>query len=138
MEKFEILPHTADIRLRVYGQDLKSLFINAGEGLLFLMREENSIEDKEVYEFDLNSEFLEMLLSKFLNEFIYIFDSKNLIIKRFEIEKFNEKNISGKIYGEVFNEKKHKIKYLIKACTLEDMIIEKKNSLYKVEIIFDV
>jgi len=49
MKKFETFPHTADIGLRVYGDDLKDLFINAGEGLLFLMREEKNIKEKQIY-----------------------------------------------------------------------------------------
>jgi SHS2 domain-containing protein len=138
MKKFETFPHTADIGLRVYGNDLKDLFVNSGEGILFLMREEKDIEEKETYNFKIESDYLEMLLYKFLNEFIYLFDSKNFIANRFIIEEFNEKEINGKIFGETFDPKRHKIKYAIKSCTLEDMKFEKIDSLYKVEIIFDI
>jgi len=138
MKKFETFPHTADIGLRVYGNNLEDLFINAGEGTLFLMREEKNIEEKEIYDFQIKSNYLEMLLYKFLNEFIYLFDTKSIIAKKFIIEKFSEKNLKGKIFGETFNSNKHSIKYAIKSCTLEDMVIEKIDSLYKVEIIFDI
>ncbi|OHB21767.1 MAG: hypothetical protein A2939_05260 [Parcubacteria group bacterium RIFCSPLOWO2_01_FULL_48_18] len=40
MKQFELLPHTADIRLKVYGRDLKELFINAVKALAFLLKEE--------------------------------------------------------------------------------------------------
>lgn len=138
MKKFETFPHTADIGLRIYGNDLKELFINAAEGLLFLMREEKNIDEKEIYNFQIESEYLEMLLYKFLNEFIYLFDTKNFISNRFSIDKFDEKKLSGRIFGEIFDSKRHSIKYVIKSCTLEDMKFEKINSLYKVEIIFDI
>lgn len=138
MKKFEIFPHTADIGLRVYGNDLKELFIHSAEGLLFLMREEENIEEKDVYNFEIDSIFLELLLNKFLNEFIYLFDSRNFIAKRFTIDQFDEKKIRGKIFGEVFDPKRHKIKYAIKSSTLEDMNFEKIDSIFKVEIIFDI
>ncbi|MDI6860671.1 MAG: archease [Caldisericia bacterium] len=138
MKKFEIFPHTADIGIRVYGRNLKELFENSGEGTLFLMREEENLQEKEEINFEIKSDFIEMLLNKFLNEFIYLFDSKFFLIKNFKIEEFSENIIKGKLFGETFDEKKHKIKYAIKACTLEDMIIEKVDNLYKVDIIFDI
>lgn len=138
MKKFEIFPHTADIGIRVYGKSLRELFENAGEGTLFLMREDENIENIEELDFEIKSDFIEMLLNKFLNEFIYLFDSKFFLIKDFKIYEFNENFIKGKFFGERFDEKRHKIKYAIKACTLEDMIIEKVDNLYKVDIIFDI
>jgi SHS2 domain-containing protein len=138
MKKFEIFPHTADIGIRVYGETLKQLFENAGEGTLFLMREESGINLENEVCFEIEAPFIELLLNKFLNEFIYLFDSKFFIIKEFKIDIFNENYIKGNFFGETFNEKKHKIKYAIKACTLEDMIIEKVDNLYKVDIIFDI
>ena len=138
MKKFEIFPHTADIGIRVYGESLRELFENAGEGTLFLMREEDFLQEKEEINFEINSDFIEMLLNKFLNEFIYLFDSKFFLIKKFKIEEFNENFIKGKFFGEIYDEKRHKIKYAIKACTLEDMIIEKVDNKYKVDIIFDI
>ncbi len=138
MKKFEIFPHTADIGIRVYGETLKELFENAGEGTLFLMREESEIEIKEEIPFDLEAFFTELLLNKFLNEFIYLFDAKFFIIKKFQIDKFSDNYIKGKFFGESFDGKKHKIKYSIKACTLEDMVIEKVDNLYRVDIIFDI
>jgi SHS2 domain-containing protein len=138
MKKFEIFPHTADIGIRVYGETLKQLFENAGEGTLFLMREESGINLENEVCFEIEAPFIELLLNKFLNEFIYLFDSKFFIIKEFKIDIFNENYIKGIFFGETFNEKKHKIKYAIKACTLEDMIIEKVDNLYKVDIIFDI
>lgn len=138
MKKFEIFPHTADIGIRVYGETLKQLFENAGEGTLFLMREESGINLENEVCFEIEAPFIELLLNKFLNEFIYLFDSKFFIIKEFKIDIFNENYIKGIFFGETLNEKKHKIKYAIKACTLEDMIIEKVDNLYKVDIIFDI
>ncbi|MCX8095551.1 MAG: archease [Caldisericia bacterium] len=138
MKKFEIFPHTADIGIRVYGKTLLELFENAGEGALFLIREEEGLQIKDEINFEIKSEFIEMLLNKFLNEFIYLFDSKFFLIKEFKIIELNEDSIKGKFWGETFDEKRHKIKYAIKACTLEDMIIEKVDNLYKVDIIFDI
>jgi SHS2 domain-containing protein len=138
MKKFEIFPHTADIGIRVYGETLKQLFENAGEGTLFLMREDSGINLENEVCFEIEAPFIELLLNKFLNEFIYLFDSKFFIIKEFKIDIFNENYIKGIFFGETLNEKKHKIKYAIKACTLEDMIIEKVDNLYKVDIIFDI
>lgn len=138
MKKFEIFPHTADIGLRVYGKDLKELFVNSGKGLLFLMREDENILEKEVYNFEIESDYLELLLNKFLNEFIYLFDSRNFLAKSFTIDEFDEKKLKGKIFGETFDSKRHKIKFAIKSTTLEDMKFEKIDSIFKVEIIFDI
>lgn len=138
MKKFEIFPHTADIGIRVYGRNLKELFNNAGEGVIYLMREEENLIEKEIYDFNINANFVELLLNKFLNEFVYLFDTKGFLAKRFKIEDFHEDRVVGKIFGEIYDKNRHKLKYIIKSCTLEDMIIENVNSLLKVDIIFDI
>jgi len=37
MPRFKLLPHTADIRLKIYGSDLEELFKNAAAGLAHIL-----------------------------------------------------------------------------------------------------
>lgn len=135
-ERYEVFPHTADIGIRVFGKTIKELFENASFALFSLMFEKKG-EEKEIRSFEITSTSLDLLLVKFLTEFLYLFDVDFFVPSRVEIDYIDEKNVRGKIFGEVFDEKKHEIKYSIKAITLHNLHIE-KDKFYKVEIILDI
>ena len=47
MKEFELIEHTADVGLRVYGKDLPDLFANAAKGLFSLITDSSPPEGQE-------------------------------------------------------------------------------------------
>ena len=137
MKRYEIFPHTADIGIRAFGKTVKELFENASLALFSLMFEKGG-EDREKRSFDISSSSLDLLLVKYLTEFLYLFDVEFFVPSRVEIDYIDEKSVRGKVYGEKFDERKHEVKYNIKAITLHNLHIEKEKNIYKVEIILDI
>jgi len=136
MKRYELFPHTADIGIRVFGKTLKELFENASLALFSLMFEKGG-EDREKKSFDISSQSLDLLLVKYLTEFLYLFDVEFFVPSRVEIDYIDEKSVRGSVYGERFHEEKHEIKYSVKAITLHNLHIEKEKH-YRVEIILDI
>ena len=56
MKRFEILDHTADIGLMIYGNDLKSLFEHAGEGFFHLITDLKKVKPRIERRVELNGE----------------------------------------------------------------------------------
>ncbi len=133
-QKYEILEHPADLKIRAYGQNLSELFNNVLLAMTEAMKprviEQNFISQK----IDLKANNLENLLIDFLSEVIYQTDLNNLVYSRAEFDKINEQELSGKIFGQ-------KIKTLeteIKAVTWHDLEVKKENNQWRAILIFDL
>ena len=138
VKPFEIIDHTADIGIVVYGADLKQVFANAALGLFNLMADLDGLKESVKREVELSSEDTEVLLVEWLNELIYIFEVEHILFKRFEINELSNNSLKATCFGEKINPKQHRIKRQVKAATYHMLHLNKDNGNYKVQIIFDI
>lgn len=145
MKPYQIIEHTADIGLKIYGNTLQELFSNAIKGLFSLICPSlNVCEEKSVFLslkhltiVELTAPAEEELLVYWLNEFIYYFFLKNSYPKQIEIDKLEE----GKIRARVDLGKRAKtipIDTEIKSTTYHDLSIKKINNHWQAQVIFDI
>ncbi|MCM8762594.1 MAG: archease [Candidatus Omnitrophica bacterium] len=136
MKPFEVFEHTADVGGRIYGKDIKELFINTAKLLYFLAGAKQYERIEKVINIELSSETIEELLVKFLNELIYYMDVKKIggKIKKLYIKK------KGKMLGIhcEMTGKKISVKREIKAATYHNLKVKKEKDIFSSEIIFDV
>ncbi|MBI3599828.1 MAG: archease [Nitrospinae bacterium] len=137
-KKFEEIDATADLGIIAYGDDLKSLFSNAAEGLMSLMADINGIAESESLSINITAKDREGLLIKFLNEIIYIKDSNGFLCKRVIINYLDDNNLNADICGETYNPERHQLLSGVKAATYHNLKIEKVGENWQVKIIFDV
>ncbi len=135
---FEIIDHTADIGIIAYGADIKQVFANAALGLFNLMGDTDDFKEAIERELELSAEDVEVLLVEWLNELIYILDVEHIFFKRFEVDELTGTQIRARCFGEKIKPSQHKLKREIKAATYHMLKIDKENSGYKVQVIFDV
>ncbi|MCM8760109.1 MAG: archease [Candidatus Omnitrophica bacterium] len=136
MKNFEVFQHTADAGGRIYGKEVKELFINAAKLLYFLAGVTQDERIEEVINIELSSETIEELLIKFLNELIYYMDVKKIggEIKGLSVEKKGRRqDLSCEMIG-----KRISVKREIKAATYHNIKVKKEKGLFSSEIIFDV
>ena len=138
VKPFEVIDHTADIGIVVYGADLKQVFANAALGLFNLMADLDGLKENVKHEVGLSSEDTEVLLVEWLNELIYIFEVEHILFKRFEINELSNNSLKATCFGEKINPKQHRIKREIKAATYHMLHLNKDDGNYKVQIIFDI
>ncbi|HLA48361.1 MAG: hypothetical protein A2Z59_07795 [Nitrospinae bacterium RIFCSPLOWO2_02_39_17] len=138
IKKFEEIDATADLGIIAYGEDLRNLFSNAVEGLMSLMADTKSINESEFISINITAKDKEGLLVKWLNEIIYIKDTKGFLGKRFNINYLTENDLKADIYGEIYNPEKHELLSGVKAATYHNLKVEKVGDLWQVKIIFDV
>jgi len=137
MKKYEVLEHTADIGLKVYGKDLKTLFTNSAAGLFSLITNLDEVETKENIKIRLEDANREELLVSWLNELIFQFSARSFIPKEFKIEKISEKELTARVSGENIDLARHKILSEIKAATYHELEIKNTGDGFEAKVIFD-
>lgn len=138
MRTFEIIDHTGDIGIIVYGGDLSELFFNAGRAFFSLLTNLNRIRSTLERSIVLQSENLEELMVAWLGELLYLFDAKALLFRKFQLEEINRCSLKATAQGEFFQPERHVIKREIKAVTYHQVKVEKKSGKWQGRIIFDI
>ena len=137
MKRFDIIDHTADIGIVAYGANIKQAFANAAWALFSVITELDDVAEVLHRDIELTAPDQESLLVEWLNELIYLFDTENIIFKRFDINQLSQTHIKARCYGSKVNSSKYKIKTGIKAATYHMLKIEKGNG-SKVQVLFDI
>ncbi len=138
MKPFEILNHTADIRIKAYGRDLKELFQNAAFGMFEILADLEGITTSTELEIKAEAPDKEELLIEWLDELLYNFCTKYIIFSEFNITELTDTNLTAKVKGRFIGENKNRLRTEIKAVTRHDLHIEEKKGHYEVQIVFDV
>jgi SHS2 domain-containing protein len=140
VERYRFLRHTADAKFQAFGTTLEEAFINAALATASLMWDWGKIEKKKEHRIEVNGKDLKQLLSSFLEEIIYLLDSKMFLLaspENLRIEKKGSLYILDAILkGDKYSDK-YKIHGDVKAITYNEMEIE-KNSHFMVQVVVDV
>lgn len=138
MKTFEILEHTADLKVRVRGSDLNDLFKNAGLAIFQICAEEQIIKEKKKHNFRISqkAQGLEELFVNWLNELLSLSAAKGVVFEDIKINKVNEKELEAE--ASASDIRNYKINTEIKAATYHELKIEKIDYRWQAEVIFDV
>ena len=141
MKKFEILEHTADIGIAAYGKTRKEVFINAAKGMFEIIAGENKNPKEKFYDkIKLEADNLEGLLFAWLNELLYISETRLVILNKFHIKELSDFQIKAEVEGMKINPPSVKIEKEIKAVTYHRLEIKKdeESGLWRAQVIFDI
>jgi len=137
-KRFEILDHTADIGVIVYGEDLRTLFENAGEAFFHLITDLKKVKRRIEKRIDIGGESLDRLMVDWLSELLYLHDVESLLFKGFEVESVGEDGLRAIVKGEPFQEGVHVIKTEVKAVTYHQIEVRQENGRWRAQVIFDL
>lgn len=138
MKPFEIVDHTADIRIKAYGKSLKELFENAAFGMFNILADLEGITTSTELGIKVEAIDKEELLIEWLDELLFNFYTKHIIFCDFNIAELTDKNLTAKVKGRFIGENKNRLKTEIKAATRHGLEITNKKDTYEVQIVFDV
>jgi len=135
MKKYEILEHTADLKIKAYGKTKEELFLNMLKGMQdFLkakIKKASQIKERKI---KIKSSNLEMLLVDFLNEVNFLNETKKEVYFGGEIKIKDDKILEGKLFGKEVSHFEEDIK----AVTYHDLKIKKENKIWKGVVLFDI
>lgn len=132
---FEIVEHTADWSLRVWGRDLQELFTTAARGMsALLVADLDSIPLDIERNLELEAFDAETLLVDWLSELAYWAEDEQLVFRDFDVTINSDFRLKAIIRGGLADELvKH-----IKAVTYHYLAIVKTGHGVDVTIVFDV
>ena len=143
MKEFEIIEHTADVGIIAYGKNKKEVFINAAKGMFDIITGGNkTLKENFCDRIRVEADNLESLLFAWLNELLYISETKLVILNKFDIKDLSNSKISAEVRGLKINRLNPKIEIEkeIKAVTYHWLEIKKdeKSGLWRAQVIFDI
>jgi SHS2 domain-containing protein len=133
MKKFEFLPHTADVKIRVYGKNLKEIINNSLLALKSFWKPKLT-KTKIEKEIKIESNNEVNLLIDFLSEVLAETYIEKAIFIKFEPQELVSYSLSGKIIGYEFTS----LSKDIKAITYHQANLQKINHQYIFEFIIDI
>jgi len=141
MKEFEIIEHTADVGIIAYGKNKKEVFINAAKGMFDIITGGNkTLKENFCDRIRVEADNLESLLFAWLNELLYISETKLVILNKFDIKDLSNSKISAEVRGLKINRLTLKIEKEIKAVTYHRLEIKKdeESGLWRAQLIFDI
>lgn len=132
---FEIVDHTADWALRIYGSDLAQLFSNAAMGMSSLLVQDiQDVPIEVVRRLELDAYDAETLLVDWLTELAYWAEDEGLIFPNISLSDVTDTHLKATLRGgRVAELLKH-----IKAVTYHNLEIVRTEQGLAATIVFDV
>lgn len=138
MRRFRFIDHTGDLGLAVFGETLEGLFVHAAEALFHVLTDRRKIRERRGQELSLEARGIEELLVVWLGELLFLFETKRLLFRRFEIRGLDGLHMEASAWGEEYEEGRHPIKTLIKAVTFHQLRVEQVRGRWRARIVLDL
>ncbi|UCF78456.1 MAG: archease [Candidatus Eiseniibacteriota bacterium] len=135
---YEIIDHTADLGIRVYGESLEKVFENAGLAVFDLLVDFRCIRPTSQMSLSMEAEDVEALLVQWLRELLHLFYGQKRLFRAFEIIRLTQTCLSVTGWGERFDPKRHIVLAEIKAVTYHELAVSRTESGWVAQVIFDV
>ncbi len=133
---FEELAHTADLEIRVWGEDLVSLFRQAAAGMIQLSGVEELAEGISSVQQNISLEAMDIegLLILFLEELLYRLTEDYMVYEIQKLSISSEYTLKAKLTGAQIKSYQRDIK----AVTYHNLNIRNTADGYEVNIVFDI
>lgn len=121
-----------------YGESLKEAFENSAYGMFSLMCDPEKVTSRSSFDIKARGDDRESLLVAWLNELIFLEDTKRVLLKEFNISELSDKELKAKVVGEEIDPQRHLIQRSVKAATYNQLLIEEKGGKWRTRVVFDV
>ncbi len=143
---FRFLEHTADVLVEAWGPSLEAVFEEMARGMFEIMTDTSKVEPREHKEIEVCGFDLENLLYRWLEELLYLHDSENYVFSRFKVNRIEKRGgseeeeycLHAEVWGEKFDRERHEPRTVVKAVTYAQMRIEKQDSVWRAQTVFDI
>lgn len=140
MRKYRFFQHTADAKFQAYGQTLEETFQHAALAIASLMWDWKMVDQKSEVPVQVEGRDLKQLLVNFLEEILYLFDTRSFLLGRVKNTVIRRKN-SLYILHAIFEGDEYSFDYEIfgdvKAITYNEMVI-REDEPFMVQVVADI
>lgn len=137
-EEYELVDHTADVGVRVYGKTLTQLFSRAATAMTAIMlANPEKVQSRQIRLVRVEGTDLADLLVRWLNELLYLAEIEHFLGSEFTLTHLEDVELSAEVKGEPFDPTRHQIGVGIKAATYHDLEVVRKNGEWVAQVVFD-
>lgn len=139
---FEPIEHTADAAVRLRSADAAELLGDATRALASILLGPGArIASTEAVPIRLEAEGPEALLIDYLNQLIFLFDTRGFLAAELEVARVDlgvPASIEGRLLGETYDPARHEARTEIKAATFHGLEIRKTAEGLEADVVFDL
>ncbi len=129
---------TADVGVTSRGRDLREAFENQAAGMFSVMVDLRTVAAVQSFRVKASGHDNESLLASFLEELLYLFDTKQVFLKEFQITGLNGFTLTAEAKGEDMDPQRHIIKTPIKAVTYHMLKVEDSPGTVRTTVVYDI
>lgn len=135
---FEYFDHTADIGICVRAPNLPQLYAEAAAALSgLIVADLGAVQPRESVSLRITGADREYLLFDWLNELLYLFEGRRLVLSRFDV-KLDEAGLEAEVRGEPFDAGRHRPHHEVKAVTYHELSVRERNGEWEARVILDI
>lgn len=138
MGSYQLIEHTADMGIDIQGDDPADLFLQAALGLLAIISAPMQAVGRQLQRVQVAGEDRGELLVNWLNEIIYLLETKGFYPLTFHIDEAGEKYLQARIEGEPFDPSRHPVEREVKAVTYHRLRIEEVGGRWRAQVFVDL
>jgi SHS2 domain-containing protein len=140
MGRLETFDHTADVGLRLWGDNPNDLFQTAAEALFdYVVVNRDEVRPVELEWVSLESDSMGDLLVDWLSELIFRSETQHRLYSRFKVEVAPDgKSLRADIGGEAIDADRHVLDHEVKAVTRHGLVFRREGTGYFAEMILDI
>ena len=137
-EEFSLLDAAGDARLRLRAPGLPGLFRAALQGFTSLITDPAAVRPTDPVPVRLEAGNREELLVAWLNELVFLLDTREFLPAHADMGKISEKSLEATIYGERLKPARHERRLLVKAATYHGLYIRETEEGLTGEVTLDL
>lgn len=135
---YRYLPHTADIRVAIHGQNLESLLHDGVTISRQLFVGQSLVETNQEQVIQLDTASAEELFLCFLRELLYRYATSGFIPSGLTVAHIDRTHLTGKLTGQQFDSSRHQPEPEVKAVTRHGFTVVETEDGWHAEVVFDV
>jgi len=136
--RYKLIDHTADFGIHVFGADPEELFANAAFATFDMLTEIDSLESLKTTNLRVTGDDWSDLMVNWLRELLYLWNGKELLVKKTQILALSENELSANVELDPFDPDRHEIESEIKAVTYHQIQVSRGPDGWEAKIIFDI
>jgi SHS2 domain-containing protein len=137
-QQFKVIEHTADTGFEVRGRTRAKAYEAAALALFQTMWEINKEKHVEPVNLKINGGDPPELLVNFLEEFLYLYEAKELVCTKVRVDSVTEDKISARAWLQNFTRDKDQELLGVKAITYHQLFIGKQDDEWVVRVFLDI
>jgi len=135
---FAITEHTADVGVRAWGDSEAAVFEQAARAMFSLICDPGTVGRREVLDVAVEAPDHELLLVAWLNELLFLFESRRLLLSEFEVLELGATTLRARASGEALDERRHALCGGVKAATYHHLWLGQRDGRWEAQVILDV